>query len=352
MTNTSLTLGEVADRLDLACRGDRARPLTGLATLANAEAHHVSFLANAKYRKFLHETRAGAVIIAKNLVDDCPVDCLLADDPYLAYARLSQLFDDAPMLPLGIHSTAVVAPTAQIDASAAIGPLCVIGEGVVIGAHVSVGAGTVIGANCRIDASSKLYPRVTLLHGVTLGSGCAVHSGAVIGGDGFGFAPIHAGERRGQWERIAQLGSVHIGRNVSIGCNTAIDRGALDDTVIADNVIIDNLVQIAHNVQVGEGTAIAGSVGIAGSAIIGAHCMIGGGAGIVGHVQIADGVQIQARAFIVGSIDKPGAYASGTGMMELRDWRRNAVRFSQLEDMYKRIVELEKQLKALSGGEA
>lgn len=352
MTNTSLTLGEVADRLGLECRGDRTRVLTGLATLTSADASHISFLANSKYRKFLQETRAGAVIVAPALADDCLVDCLLATDSYHAYARLSQLFDNAPRLPIGVHPTAVVASSARIDPSAAIGPLCVIGENAEIGAHVSIGAGSIVGPDCVIGARSTLHPRVTVLHAVKMGAGCAVHSGAVIGGDGFGFAPITAGERKGEWERIAQLGSVRLGRNVSIGSNTAVDRGAMEDTVLADNVIVDNLVQIGHNVQVGEGTAIAGSVGIAGSTSIGAHCMIGGGAGIAGHLTICDGVQIQGRARIIGSIDKPGSYNSGTGMMEVREWRRNAVRFGQLDDLYKRVLELEKQIKTLSGGEA
>jgi len=74
--------------------------------------------------------------------------------------------------------------------------------------------------------------------------------------------------------------------------------------------------------------------------------MIGGGAGIAGHITIADGVQIQGRARIIGSIDKPGSYTSGTGMMETQLWRKNAVRFSQLDELYRRVVELEKQLKS------
>ncbi|HET8711833.1 MAG TPA: UDP-3-O-(3-hydroxymyristoyl)glucosamine N-acyltransferase, partial [Spongiibacteraceae bacterium] len=155
-----------------------------------------------------------------------------------------------------------------------------------------------------------------------------------------GFAP-HAGG----WEKIAQLGSVRIGRGVEIGANTTVDRGALEDTVIGDTAIIDNLCQIAHNVQIGEGTAIAGCVGIAGSAIIGAHCLIGGAVGIAGHITIVDGVQIQGGARIIGSIDKPGSYTSGTGMMETGPWRKNAVRFGQLDELYRRVVELEKQLK-------
>jgi UDP-3-O-[3-hydroxymyristoyl] glucosamine N-acyltransferase len=319
--------------------------LAGLATLGAAGASHISFLANAKYKKFLQETRAGAVIIAPELRDDCTVDCLIAADPYLAYARVSQLFDNAPLVPVGIHSSAVVAASARIEATAAIGPLCVIGENVQIGADVSIGAGCIVGANTVIGAHSTLHPRATVLHGVSLGRGCAIHSGAVIGSDGFGFAPVTAGERRGEWERIAQLGSVRIGRNVSIGANTTIDRGAIEDTVIADNVIIDNQVQIAHNVRIGEGTAIAGSAGVAGSAVIGAHCMIGGAVGVAGHITIADGVQVQGGGRVIGSIDKAGIYNSGTGLYEAREWRRQAARFSQLDELYKRVVALEKQLK-------
>lgn len=358
MTNTSLTLGEVADRLGLECRGDRTRPLVGLATLVTATANHLSFFANAKYRKFLHETHAGAVIVAPALADECPVDTLVAADPYRAYAQASQLFDATPRVPVGIHPTAVVAGSAQIDTTAAIAAYCVIGERVVIGARVSIGAGTVISDDCVIGDDSTLSANVTLQHRVIVGSGCEIHSGAVIGGNGFGFAPITSGSQKGQWEKIAQLGTVRIGRNVRIGANSTVDRGAIDDTVIADHVIIDNLVHIAHNVQIGEGTAIAGCTGVAGSTTIGAHVAIGGQCGIAGHITIADGAQFMGQARINGSVEKAGVYASGTGLADVREWRRNAVRFTQLDELYRRVVELEKkvelekQLKKTSGGEA
>lgn len=344
MADGSLTLGEVADRLGLECRGDRARPLTGMATLTLAQGDQLSFLANPKFRKHLQDTRAGAVILTRALADDCPADCLFADNPYLSYARATRFFDRSPRPPAGISPRAEVAATARIDPSAAVAPFCVIGDDVEIGANTVIGAGTAIGAGTRIGADCTLHARVTLYHGIVLGDGCVIHSGAVIGADGFGFAP-HAGG----WEKIVQLGGVRIGRGVEIGANTTIDRGALEDTLIGDGAIIDNLCQIAHNVQIGEGTAIAGCVGIAGSTVIGAHCMIGGGAGIAGHITIADGVQIQGRARIIGSLDKPGSYTSGTGMMETAQWRRNAVRFGQLDELYRRVVELEKQAKKEKG---
>lgn len=349
MAQGSLTLGEVADRLGLECHGDRARPLTGLANLAIAEPTQLSFLANPKYRKFLAQTRAGAVILTPQVFAELDAggvgfDILLSDNPYLSYARVSHLFDPRPRPAPGVDPSAVVAASARLGADVAIGPRCIIGDGVEIGAGTCIGAGTVIGAGSRIGAGCTLHANVTLYHAIVVGDDCVIHSGAVIGADGFGFAPGPAG-----WEKITQLGSVRIGRGVEIGANTTVDRGALEDTVIGDGAVIDNLCQIAHNVQIGEGTAIAGCVGIAGSAVIGAHCLIGGGAGIAGHLTIADGVQVQGRARIIGSIDKPGSYTSGTGMMETSLWRRNAVRFGQLDEMYKRVVELEKQLKKIKG---
>lgn len=340
MAKGSLTLGEVADRLALECRGDRARMLTGMANLVHAQPHQLSFLANPKYRKFLDASQAGAVILTAELAESVAVDCLISSDPYLSYARASHLFERRARPEPGIHATAVVAPGAHIDASAAIGPHCVIGADVTIGANTCIGAGTVIGERCSIGTECTLHANVTLYEAIVIGDGCTIHSGAVLGADGFGFAPGPNG-----WEKIAQLGAVRLGRGVEIGANTTVDRGALEDTTIGDGAIVDNLCQIAHNVQIGEGTAIAGCVGIAGSTVIGAHCMIGGGAGLAGHITIADGVQIQGRARIIGSIDKPGSYTSGTGMMETGLWRKNAVRFGQLDDLYRRVVELEKQLK-------
>jgi len=343
MANGSLTLGEVADRLGLECRGDRSRTLTGMATLALADEQQLTFLANPKFRKYLNGSRAGAIILTRDLADECAADCLIADNPYLSYARATHLFDRAPRPAPGIHPSAVVAASAVIEPGAAIGPFAVIGERVRIGAGSAIGAGTAIGDGSVIGADCILHPRVVLYHDITVGDGCIIHSGAVIGADGFGFAPSGKG-----WEKIVQLGSVRIGRCVEIGANTTVDRGALEDTVIGDRAIIDNLCQVAHNVQIGEGTAIAGCVGIAGSAVIGAHCMIGGGAGIAGHITITDGVQVQGRARIIGSITKPGSYTSGTGMMETAQWRKNAVRFGQLDELYRRVVELEKQIKTLS----
>lgn len=330
------TLGELAEQLGLTLQGDPQQHIIGLATLSKAGSQQLSFLDNAKYQQYLTETQAAAVIIHPDLAADCPVSCLLSEHPYLSYARASRLFERKPKTAMGVHPSAVVDDSAQISNTASIGPLCYIGLNTHISDGVVIGAGTAVGDHCRIDRETVLQSNVTLYQDVKVGENCIIHSGAVLGSDGFGFAASNKG-----WEKISQLGGVTIGNNVEIGAGTTIDRGALDDTIIEDGVIIDNLVQIAHNVYIGKNTAIAGCTGIAGSTSIGARCTIAGAVGITGHLSIADDVHITAMSLVTRSITEAGSYSSGTVVSDTRLWRKNAVRFGQLETLHRRVKQLE-----------
>jgi UDP-3-O-[3-hydroxymyristoyl] glucosamine N-acyltransferase len=139
------------------------------------------------------------------------------------------------------------------------------------------------------------------------------------------------------------LGTVIIGDKVEIGASVSIDRGALDNTEIASNVLIDNQVHIGHNVTIGSGTAIAGTTGIAGSTKIGCYCIIGGGVGINGHIEICDKVTITAFSMVIKSISEPGVYSSGMPTQANRHWRKSMARLSQIDEMHKRIVSLERK---------
>ena len=58
---TTLTLGEIASRFGLELRGDAARPIRGVATLADAGPGQLGFLANPRYKTQLASTRADAI---------------------------------------------------------------------------------------------------------------------------------------------------------------------------------------------------------------------------------------------------------------------------------------------------
>lgn len=331
------TLSELAEKCTARVQGDADKQISGLNTLQDALGHELSFLANPAYANHLETTQAGAVILSPDVGHGFSGNALILDNPYLGYARLSFLFDPDRGGIEGIHPSAVVDETANVDASAAIGANVVIEAGVSIASGVRIDAGTVVGHDSIIGSDVHLHRNVTVCHGVTIGERTIIHSGAVIGGDGFGNA-----QADGRWHKIAQIGGVFIGSDVEIGNNTCIDRGALGNTEIHKGARLDNLIQVAHNVVIGENTAIASGVGISGSTKIGKNCTIAGAAGFAGHLTIADGTFISGMAMITRSITKAGSYSSGTGFMESREWRKNVVRFRQLDDLAKRVKQLER----------
>ena len=317
-----MKLGSIVEALGGRLLGDADWQIAGLAPLQTASPDQISFLSHPRYQSQLSASLAGCVIVSpafEPLVQERRA-AIVADDPYLYFARLTRLWKREHQVRTGlrIHPSAVIDDEAVIAPDAVIGPLCVIERG----AHVGAG--------------SHLKSRVTVSEGCSIGARCIVHSGVVIGADGFGFA-LH----QGQWEKIEQLGAVRIGDDVEIGANTCIDRGALDDTVIEDGVKLDNLIQIGHNVHIGKHTAMAGCVGVAGSARIGAHCTVGGGAVVLGHLTLADHVHISAASVVTRSILQPGQY---TGMFPLdsnANWEKNAASLKQLSRLRERIKALE-----------
>lgn len=346
MSEPRWTLAELAQHLDVELHGDPNAVITGLATIGNAQSGDLTFLANPLYRNQLAACAAGAVILQADCLPDCPGNALVAANPYLAYSKVSHLFDRRHKASVGVHPTAYVADDVVMGEGCRIGPNAVVEAGSVLGNDVEVGAGAVIGANCTIGNQCLLHANVTFYHEVRVGDRCTFQSGVVVGGDGFGFA-----NEQGQWRKIAQIGGVRIGNDVEVGANTTIDRGAIQDTVIANGVILDNQIQIAHNVEIGEGTAIAGCTGIAGSTKIGKYCTIAGDVGIAGHLTIADKVHLSMRTSVTKSISQPGSYSSGTVLSPTAEWRKNAARFRKLDEMARRLFSLEKRLSSQKRGE-
>tara|TARA_B110000971_G_scaffold219692_1_gene261424 strand:+ start:1085 stop:2155 length:1071 start_codon:yes stop_codon:yes gene_type:complete len=350
------SLAEIAAFLGAELRGDGALRISGLNTLKNAGPGELAFLANEKYSSQLGACNAAAVIMAakhitvgegRGLAESSDAEssglefggaALILDNPYLGYARISQWFDTAPKAVLAIHPSAVIADSASLGANVAIAANAVVEADAVIGSGSHLGAGSFVGARSQLGDNARISANVTIYHDVIAGRDLTVHSGSVIGADGFGFAPDGAG----QWQKIYQIGGVDIGDNVEIGACTTIDRGALGDTRIGNGVIVDNHVQIAHNAVIGDNCALASYSGLAGSATLGNNVILAGDACVVGHVTVCDNVQITARGLVTKSINEPGSYSSGMPLMKTREWRKNAVRMSQLDSIARRLKELEK----------
>ncbi len=336
-----LTLDEIVSRFGGALIGDGGRRVVQVATLENAGPADLAFLANPKYRKHLKTSRAGAVVLSRAEASDCPLPCIVSDNPYAYYARVAQALNPPPQIPAGIHPAAVV--ESALDPSISVAAGAYVGKNVRVGRNSVVGPGCILGDGCSLGAHSRLHANVTIYPGCAIGMRAIIHSGAVIGSDGFGIAR----EAGGNWTKIPQIGRAVIGDDVEIGANTTIDRGALDDTVIEDGVKLDNQIQIGHNVRIGAHTVMAGCVGVAGSARIGRRCSFGGSAMILGHLTIADDVTVSAATLVTKSIDRPGTYTGAMPFEPHRDWLKNAAQLRHLDAMLDRIRSLEARIAKL-----
>ena len=333
----ALSLGELAVRFGCELRGDPDTRVERVATLANADAHSLAFLANPRYRPQLAATQAGAVVLNAASAADCRTAMLLCDNPYATYARIAGLLHPPPPLAAGVHPSAVVAAGARVDPSAQIGPCAAVATGAVVGPRVLVGPHCTLDEGVIVDEDARLIARVTLGRSVRIGARTVLQPGVVVGGDGFGFAPASGG-----WVKVPQVGSVRIGADVEIGANTTIDRGAIDDTVIEDGVKLDNLIMVGHNVRIGAHTVIAGCTGISGSTTIGKRCMIGGGTGFAGHLTIGDDVVVTGYSAISHSLPGPGVYSSIIPAEDTRTWRRLVARFKRSALLEERVRRLER----------
>ncbi len=321
----TLRTGAIVQALGGELFGDADRLITRLAPLESAQPSELSFLVNPRLTQVLAGSQAGCVIVGAAMAEAARArgDCIVADNPHLYFARVTQMWKrlHGGAARRGVHPSAVVEEGAFVHPTASVGALCFVGRG------------------ARIGEDTLVKERVTIGEDCVIGARCVIQSGAVIGGDGFGFAP-----HEGAWEKIEQLGAVRIGDDVEIGANSCVDRGALQDTVLQQGVKLDNLIQIGHNCHIGQHTAMAGCVGVAGSARIGAYCTVGGAGMIAGHLTIADHVHVSAASFVTRSILKPGHYTGFFPIAENREWEKNAATLKQIHRLRDRIKHLEQML--------
>jgi len=341
----AVSLGVLAQRYGCELRGEPQIEVDHVVSLEDGDRQGISFFTNRALGAVLKTTTAAAVVLTAEDAADCPVAALLATDPYLTFARIAGELHPPPPLVEGIHPTAVVADECTIPGSCEISAGAVLETGVVLGERCFVGPNCVVGRRSSVGADTRLLAGVLVCHEVRIGRRCLVHAGAVLGSDGFG----NARDECGAWAKMPQTGGLAIGDDVEIGANCTIDRGTIDDTEIASGVRLDNLVQVGHNVVIGAHTAVAAMCGFSGSVSVGRRCMIGGQTGFAGHISVADDVIVTGGSSVTGSIREAGIYGGpGAPVEEVGKWRRNIIRFRQLDDMARRLQRLERTVSRMT----
>ncbi len=332
------TAGELAESLGAHLEGDPSAKISGIAGPESAGKEDLIYVSNAKNVAIARGSAAVCVLV--------PVELRVAEktvlqvaDPKLAFAKAAALLLPPAAIATGIHSTAVIAPTARLAKNVAVGPYAVIEDEVEIGEGTEIGAFCFIGHESRLGENCRLFPHVTFYAGTRVGRGVIVHSGSVIGGDGFGYVT-----ENGRHWKFPQVGTVEIGDDVEIGCNTALDRGSLGTTRIGAGVKIDNLVQVAHNVQIGDHSIIVSQTGISGSCTIGKRVIIGGQAGLGEHCTIEDGAILGGQSGILpGKIIRSAQVVWGTPARSLDRFKEQFAWLGRLPELAQRVRKLEEE---------
>mgnify|MGYP005837624075 FL=1 len=333
------TAAEIARHLGGEVLGDPQLPLRGFAPADRAQPGDLTFAENENYFHRAEQSAASAIIIDGPFASAAKV-LIRVPNARIAFAKVLPLFFPEPVLPPGIHPTAVVAASATIDPSAHVGPHCVIGEKAVIGPRCVLQGGDHVGANCRLGEEVVLFPNVALYAGTEIGNRVRIHAGTVIGSDGFGYV-----QDGGMHRKVPQIGNVIIRDDVEIGANVTIDRGALGPTTIGRGTKIDNLVQVGHNVTIGDHCLLVSQVGIAGSTRLGNYVILAGQVGLAGHLKIGNRVSVAAQSGVMTSIPD-GEKWLGSPAAPDRQTKRQMIALQRLPELLRRVAEIEKKLQS------
>jgi len=337
---------QIAQFINGTIEGDPQATVSKFAAIEEADTGSLTFLANPAYTNFLYTTKATIALVNAQFAPDQQVPCTMirVANPYLALATLLEMYKSMSPTKKGVSPLAFIAPTATIGEDAYVGEFAYIGENSIIGKEAKIYPQCFVGNNARIGNETVLYSGVKVYDDCVVGNKCTIHANVVIGADGFGFAP----NSENNYQKVAQIGNVQIEDHVEIGANTTIDRATLGSTIVQKGVKLDNLIQVAHNVVLGENTVVAAQTGFAGSTKIGKNCMIGGQVGISGHLTIGNDVKIAAQTGVTTNV-KDGQILMGSPAMDASKFRKSFVYFRNFENLVKRIDELERQLKVISG---
>jgi len=337
-------LAELAALLEAELEGPAEAVIERPVPAGSNDPFGITFAESETFAEKVRNSKVGAVILPPGL--DVPgTPTLRSPQPRESFFRMLHLCNRPRENFSGIHPSAVVHETAQVDPLAVVGPFCVIEARARVGARTELVAFVFVGSDASIGTGCLIEPGSSVMADTIIGNECILHSGSNVGTDGFGF--VWTGSEQ---LKIPQVGRVVIEDRCDIGSNTCIDRATCGDTVIRRGTKIDNLVQVGHNVQIGSDSVIASMVGISGSSTLGDRVTIAGQVGIVDHVEIGNDVSLGGRTGVVEDLPGPGMFF-GTPAMPLRDGLKQLAAMRRLPELLDRVKKLEARVRELEDSE-
>lgn len=331
----TLTVAEIAKRLNGEVIGNGALSISGFAQADSAKAGDLTFAENEAYFAKAEQSAASAILVSGDLKSEAKALIRVAN-ARVAFAKVLPLFFPEPAFTPGVHPHAVVAASATVDPSAHIGAFCVVGERVKIGPRCVLEGGNHLGADCALGEDVHLFPNAVIYARSQIGNRVRIHAGAVVGSDGFGYV-----FDQGRHLKVPQIGNVIVQDDVEIGANSAVDRAALGSTIVGKGSKIDNLVQVGHNVVLGEHCILCGQVGIAGSTKVGSYVTMAGQVGVAGHVTIGSKATLGAQSGVMTDVPEGETWLYAPAR-PARDVKRMLIAMQRLPELLQRVSKLEK----------
>ena len=338
-----ISVEELAAHLGGRVVGDGTVFVQGLAGLDTAQAGELAYVEDEKLFDSAQQTRASCLLVPETFPLNSEItSAIVVQRPKLAFALAAKLLHPSLRREPGFHSTAVVAPSADVALTAYVGPHVTIGENARVGLDTRIEAGVVIGADVTVGRECVIHPNVVLYDGVTIGDRVILHAGVCIGADGFGYVRDDMG-----YEKFPQIGTVVVEDDVELGAYTCVDRAALGRTRIGRGTKLDNLVHVGHNCDIGERVVIAAQTGISGSVTIEDDCVIGGQVGFGDHIRVQSGAVIGSKAGVLpGKIVRPGVWW-GIPIQPLSDYKRLNAHLGRLPETRQEVKELRRRVEEL-----
>src|SRR5215470_5570202 len=143
----ALTAAEIAKHLGGEVLGNPALVLHRFAPADRAQAGDLTFAENQDYFARAEQSAASAIIVDGPFNSSRKV-LIRVPNSRIAFAKVLPLFFPEPVFAAGVHPTAILAPSAQVDKTAHVGPYCVVGEKARIGPRCVLQGSNFVGANC------------------------------------------------------------------------------------------------------------------------------------------------------------------------------------------------------------